>query len=87
MFYPGGPLIDKLAREGDKTNLSLLQNVGGYDYSFSGIKTSFLYFIRDRVKEDPDFVSKNIMIFMLVSATTGVGTFKEREEVVLAKQT
>lgn len=59
--YPGGPLIDKLAREGDKNKFKFATtNVGGYDYSFSGIKTSFLYFIRDRVKEDPDFVSKNM---------------------------
>lgn len=59
--YPGGPLIDKLAKAGDKHKFRFAStNVAGHDYSFSGIKTSFLYFIRDRVKEDPDFVSKNL---------------------------
>ncbi len=58
--YPGGPVIDRLAREGDPNRFPFARPaVKGYDYSFSGLKTSFLYFLRDEVKKDPDFVEKN----------------------------
>ncbi len=58
--YPGGPIIDRLAKEGnaDAYHFATPQ-IPGYDYSFSGIKTSFLYFLRDRLKEDPEFIEKN----------------------------
>ncbi len=50
--YPGGPWIDKLAKEGDATKyLFAKPNIAGYDYSFSGLKTSFLYTLRDMLKE------------------------------------
>ena len=50
--YPGGPWIDKLAKEGDATKYPLAKpNIAGYDYSFSGLKTSFLYTLRDMMKE------------------------------------
>ncbi|HHJ10572.1 MAG TPA: tRNA (adenosine(37)-N6)-threonylcarbamoyltransferase complex transferase subunit TsaD [Bacteroidetes bacterium] len=59
--YPGGPVIDELAAEGDPEKFSFaMPKVNGLDYSFSGLKTSFLYFLRDRLKEDPDFIPKNI---------------------------
>ncbi|WP_317896577.1 tRNA (adenosine(37)-N6)-threonylcarbamoyltransferase complex transferase subunit TsaD [Aurantibacillus circumpalustris] len=59
--YPGGPLIDKLAKEGDKTKFSFAQTkVPGYDYSFSGIKTSFLYFIQNNTQKNPNFVTENL---------------------------
>ena len=55
--YPGGPMIDKLAREGNPTAFAFSKAViKGLDFSFSGLKTSFLYFLRDKVKDDPDFV-------------------------------
>lgn len=55
--YPGGPLIDKLAKEGDPKAFKFAKpSVGGFDYSFSGLKTSFLYFLRDHVADDPDFI-------------------------------
>lgn len=55
--YPGGPIIDKLARKGnDKAYEFSKPHIAGLDYSFSGLKTSFLYFLRDRVKEEPDFI-------------------------------
>ena len=55
--YPGGPVIDRLAKEGDANAYRFATpHIAGYDYSFSGIKTSFLYFLRDRLKEDPDFI-------------------------------
>ena len=58
--YPGGPVVDSLAREGDPKRFRFAKpNIPGLDYSFSGIKTSLLYFLRDRVAEDPDFVEKN----------------------------
>jgi N6-L-threonylcarbamoyladenine synthase len=58
--YPGGPLIDKLSKEGNELAFPFPQPmVKDLDYSFSGLKTSFLYLIRDRLKEDPDFIDKN----------------------------
>lgn len=58
--YPGGPVIDKFASEGDPTRFKFAKpSVAGLDYSFSGLKTSFLYFLRDSVKEEPDFIERN----------------------------
>lgn len=58
--YPGGPVIDKLAAQGDPSRFRFAKpSVEGFDYSFSGLKTSFLYFLRDRIKEDPDFIENN----------------------------
>jgi len=58
--YPGGPVIDKLAKEGNPKAFAFAKpNIKGMDYSFSGLKTSFLYTLRDKTKEDPDFVEKN----------------------------
>ena len=58
--YPGGPLVDKFAKLGDKNKFRFNKpRIKEYDYSFSGLKTSFLYFLRDRVKEDSDFIAKN----------------------------
>jgi N6-L-threonylcarbamoyladenine synthase len=59
--YPGGPLIDKLAREGNKERFTFaVPKVDGYDFSFSGIKTSFLYFIQNHLQKDPEFVKNNL---------------------------
>ena len=58
--YPGGPVIDRLAKEGDPEAFHLSHpRVDGFDYSFSGLKTSFLYMLRDAVAEDPDFIEKH----------------------------
>lgn len=55
--YPGGPIIDKLARQGNPKAFTFSKpHIPGLDYSFSGLKTSFLYSLRDWVKEDPDFI-------------------------------
>lgn len=55
--YPGGPVIDRLARQGDPKAYQFAKpNIPGLDYSFSGLKTSFLYSLQKWVKEDPDFV-------------------------------
>ena len=57
MGYPGGPIIDKLARQGNAEAYQFAKpQIKGYDYSFSGLKTSFLYSLRDWMKDDPDFV-------------------------------
>jgi len=59
--YPGGPHIDRLAKEGNpKAFVFNKPQIPGFNYSFSGLKTSFLYLLRDKVKDDPDFVSKNM---------------------------
>lgn len=58
--YPGGPIIDKLAKQGDPGRFSFAKpHVPGLDYSFSGIKTSLLYFVRDEMAKDPEFMEKN----------------------------
>ena len=55
--YPGGPIIDKLARQGDPHAFKFAEpHIPGMDYSFSGLKTSFLYNLRKWVQDDPDFV-------------------------------
>ena len=62
--YPGGPIIDRLARQGRQGNHEAFQfskpNIPGYDYSFSGLKTSFLYSLRDWVRDDPQFVEHHL---------------------------
>lgn len=58
--YPGGPVIDRLAKEGNPHAFHFAEpHVPGYDYSFSGLKTSFLYFLRDNLKENSDFIEEN----------------------------
>ena len=55
--YPGGPIIDRLARQGNPKSYQFAEpHIPGLNYSFSGLKTSFLYNLRDWMKEDPDFV-------------------------------
>lgn len=58
--YPGGPHIDRLAAEGDPKRFKFAKpHIAGLDYSFSGLKTSFLYTLRDALKEDPHFIENN----------------------------
>ena len=58
--YPGGPVIDRLAAQGDPLRFKFAKpHIPGLDYSFSGIKTSLLYFVRDEMAKDPDFMEKN----------------------------
>ena len=59
--YPGGPLIDKYARKGNPLAFKLpLGEMPGLDFSFSGIKTAILYFLRDQTKANPDFISQHL---------------------------
>ncbi len=58
--YPGGPVIDRLAKLGNPERFKFAKpRIAGLDYSFSGIKTSLLYFVRDEMAKDPEFMEKN----------------------------
>lgn len=58
--YPGGPIIDRLAKQGDPERFKFAKpHIQGLDYSFSGVKTSLLYFVRDEMAKDPEFMEKN----------------------------
>ncbi len=58
--YPGGPVVDRLAKEGNPDAFAFAKpKIKGYDYSFSGLKTSFLYFLRDQIKENKNFIEEN----------------------------
>ena len=58
--YPGGPLIDKFAKEGDPTKFAFAKpNIQGLDFSFSGLKTSILYFLQKATKLNPSFIEEN----------------------------
>ena len=61
LSYPGGPIIDTLAKKGNKTRFKFSNSkISGYNYSFSGIKTSFLYFIQNESKKNSMFIKQNI---------------------------
>ncbi|MBR6446509.1 MAG: tRNA (adenosine(37)-N6)-threonylcarbamoyltransferase complex transferase subunit TsaD [Prevotella sp.] len=58
--YPGGPIIDRLARQGNLRAYKFAEpQISGFDYSFSGLKTSFLYNLRDWIKDEPDFIENH----------------------------
>lgn len=58
--YPGGPVIDRLARKGNPLAFQFSKpHIPGYDYSFSGLKTSFLYNLRDWMRDDPNFIENH----------------------------
>lgn len=58
--YPGGPLVDKLAKEGDPNRFLFPEpKIPGYDFSFSGLKTSFLYLVQREQQKDPGFIESN----------------------------
>ena len=60
LSYPGGPIVDRLAKQGDPEAFKLNKpHISGYNYSFSGLKTSFLYLLRDQLKENPNFIEEN----------------------------
>lgn len=59
--YPGGPLIDRYAKEGDSKKFTFpISNIKGYDFSFSGLKTSILYFLQKEMEKDPKFIEDNL---------------------------
>ena len=59
--YPGGPLLDRYAKQGNPKAFSFpITRMSGLNYSFSGIKTAVLYFLRDRLEENPNFITENL---------------------------
>jgi N6-L-threonylcarbamoyladenine synthase len=61
LAYPGGPIIDKLAQQGDPKRFTFsIAKLPDLNFSFSGLKTSFLYFIRDRLVENQNFIEENL---------------------------
>lgn len=59
--YPGGPLIDKYAQQGDSQAFKFPEpQIQGFDFSFSGLKTAILYFVKDQLKRDPEFLSNRM---------------------------
>ena len=59
--YPGGPLLDKLAQKGDKNRFKFTEpQVGELEFSFSGVKSSFLYFLQKETKLNPNFIEENM---------------------------
>lgn len=84
--YPGGPLIDKYAREGDPRRFSFATaSMPDYGFSFSGIKTSILYFLQRELKRDPDFIQKNL-VDICTSVQHGIiGMLMEKLELAAAE--
>jgi len=60
LSYPAGPIIDQLAKQGTATFKFPKPNLDGYEFSYSGLKTAVLYFLRDQKKLDPDFIENNL---------------------------
>jgi N6-L-threonylcarbamoyladenine synthase len=89
--YPGGPVIDKLAQEGKQGRFTFPKpKIAGLDFSFSGLKTSFLYFIRDELKKNPEFIGQNMndLCASIQHAITGIliNKLKEASEVTGIKE-
>ena len=77
--YPGGPIIDRLAKEGDASAFKFAKpRVEGLNYSFSGLKTSFLYTLRDNVAENPNFIEENKNDLCAALLTTVVDILTEK---------
>jgi N6-L-threonylcarbamoyladenine synthase len=77
--YPGGPLVDKYAQKGNPLAFPFPRpKVKGLDFSFSGLKTSILYFIQKKTKEDPDFVEKNLEDICASIQYTIIGILMEK---------
>ena len=93
--YPGGPLIDQHAQDGNRDRFKFPDaQMSGFDFSFSGVKTALLYFLRDEVKKDADFISKNLadicaslqhhLINMLLSRLTRASDQTGIKEIAIA---
>ncbi|PSL04992.1 tRNA (adenosine(37)-N6)-threonylcarbamoyltransferase complex transferase subunit TsaD [Cecembia rubra] len=93
--YPGGPLIDKYAKEGNPHAFAFpVSDMPGLDFSFSGIKTAVLYFLRDKIKEHPDFIQDNLpdicasvqytLVKMLLQKLKKAAKFHRIKEIAIA---
>ena len=77
--YPGGPLIDEYAKKGNPLAYQFSKpRIKNLDYSFSGLKTSFLYFLRDQVKINPNFIQENLFDLSASLQKTIVGILMEK---------
>jgi N6-L-threonylcarbamoyladenine synthase len=82
--YPGGPLVDKLAKDGNPQAYKFpVAHIPGLDFSFSGLKTAVLYFVRDAVKADPKFLEKNMPDICASVQHTIVKTLLQRVELAM----
>ena len=85
--YPGGPLVDKLAKEGNSKAFKFpIAQIPGMDFSFSGLKTAILYFVRDELKKDSTFLEKQMANICASVQYTIVKTLLDRVEMAM-KQT
>ncbi len=85
--YPGGPLVDKYAREGDGSRFRFsTADMPGYSFSFSGIKTSVLYFLQKEKKKDPDFIANNLAD-ICASVQHGIISMLMQKLVLAARET
>jgi N6-L-threonylcarbamoyladenine synthase len=78
--YPGGPVIDRLAKEGNPNAFKFAEpRIAGYDYSFSGLKTSILYLIRDALKKNPNFIeeNKNDLLLLISECRKNISFFEK----------
>ncbi len=79
--YPAGPIVDRLAKEGDENSFKFNKpKLEHYDYSFSGIKTSVLYFIQKEIKKNPDFIKENLNNLCASVQKTIVDTLMDKLE-------
>ncbi len=84
--YPGGPLVDKLAKEGNPLAYHFPKpNVGELEFSFSGLKTSVLYFLRKEVEKNPQFVSENLNDICASVQFTIVSILMDKLEIAIKK--
>ena len=84
--YPAGPLVDKKAQEGTPKFQFSKSKVKGLDFSFSGLKTSILYFLRDQMKEDPEFINRELVHICASVQESIIAMLMEKLELA-AKQT
>ncbi|NPA43385.1 MAG: tRNA (adenosine(37)-N6)-threonylcarbamoyltransferase complex transferase subunit TsaD [Chlorobi bacterium] len=84
--YPGGPAIDKLAREGNPKAFRFpVAKVEGLDFSFSGLKTSVLYFLQKKLKENPDFIKENLADLAASVQDTIIRTILQKLEAAMER--
>lgn len=84
--YPGGPHIDRLAKEGNPDKFKFAKpNIPGLDYSFSGLKTSFLYTLRNHLEEDETFITKNMADLAASLQKTIIQTLMEKVDKAVKK--
>ncbi|MBL4652601.1 MAG: tRNA (adenosine(37)-N6)-threonylcarbamoyltransferase complex transferase subunit TsaD [Flavobacteriales bacterium] len=86
LSYPGGPLIDKYSKTGDNIKYSFPKSkVDNLNFSFSGLKTSFLYFIRDNIKLDKNFIEENLNDICASIQHTIISTLLDKLQIAIQR--